>query len=86
MNGHRIALLRQFAEEDPRKAMRVYGESIAFAGLIRGLEDYRKSGRLGEPPDPDRFEAYEQTSRAMLRADDLAAAEPEQEEESITFQ
>lgn len=86
MNGHRLALMRQFADEDAKDLLRVYGESIAFTGLIRGLEDYREDGDLGEPPDLERYAAYEEMSRAMLRADDLAAIEPEPEEETMTFQ
>lgn len=86
MNGHRIALMRQFADGDAKDLLRVYGESVAFAGLIRGLEDYREDGDLGDPPDPERYDEYERLSRAMLRADDLAAVEPEPKEGTMTFQ
>lgn len=86
MNGHRIALMKQFAEEDPKDLLRVYGESVAFTGLIRGLENYREEGDLGQPPDDGKFEAYEQMSRSMLRADDLASVEPDDEPERMSFQ
>jgi len=86
MNGHRIALMRQFADGDAKDLLRVFGESVAFAGLIRGLEDYREDGDLGDPPEPERYAEYERLSRAMLRADDLAAVEPEPEAEGVSFQ
>lgn len=86
MNGHRMALMKQFAGEDPRDVLRVYGESVVLAGLIRALEEYRQSGQLKQPLGDGRFDAYEQMSRSMLRADELASVDADDSPERISFQ
>lgn len=84
VHGHRLAVLRQLFDEDRTEAARVHGEAVAYSLLIRSLEDYRETGDLGTAPDAERYDAYADVSRALLRADDLAAVDDS--EEGLSFQ
>lgn len=86
IHGHRLAVLKQVFDEDREQAARVHGEAVAYAGLIRALKDYRENGEFGTAPDPERYDAYGEMSRAWLRAEELAAVEPDPEPEVGTFQ